>query len=122
MAKAVAVVLASRLRSRAFLKSGWLWAVKKLEPYAEKIRARGPIRGTKAIGAAKGDAVPASQGWRVVAKIINTVTAAWDNREGAGTVATPALQRAIDFESKSMLDYIERKLRDGARRAGIRTN
>lgn len=121
MAEMVATVLAARLRSRAFLKSGWLWAVKKLAPYAEKIGARNP-RGAKVYGKAKGDAVPATQGWRVTAKIINTTTAAWDKRDGAGEIATPALQRAIDFESKSMLAYIEKKLRQSAQRSGIRTN
>ena len=120
MAKMAATVLGARLRSRAFLKSGWLWAVKKLAPYAEKIGTTS-TRGARAIGKAKGDAIPATQGWRVSAKIINTVSAAWDKREGAAEVAVPALQRAIDFESKSMLEYVERKLNQSAGLAGIRT-
>lgn len=122
MAKMVATVRAARLRSRAFLKSGWLWAIKKLEPYAEKAGAP-RIRGTKPklIGAAKGDAVPARSGWRATAKIVNTVTAAWDKREGAEKYAVPALQRAFAFETQSMKEYMERKLKKLARKEGIRT-
>jgi hypothetical protein len=121
MTKAIAVVKAARLRSRAFLKSGWLWAIKALEPFAEKRGAPRADRTAKLIGQAKGAAVPATQGWRVVSKIINTVTAAWDKREGADKIASPALQRAFDAETQSMKDYIERKLRSSAKEAGIKT-
>lgn len=121
MAKAIALVKAARLRARAFLKSGWLWAVKDLEPYAEKIGAPRVDRKAKAVGQAKGKGIRASQGWRVVAKIINTVTAKWDKQDGAAKVAEPALQRAIDFETASTLGYIERKMKASARKAGIKT-
>lgn len=122
MAQMVATVRAARLRSRAFIKSGWLWAVKTLAPHAEKIgqpRITGPK--AKTIGRAKGSAVPARNGWKITAKIINTVTAAWDKREGAAKYAVPALQRAFDFETKSMKDYIARKLTQRAKKEGIRT-
>lgn len=121
MAKMVATVKAARLKARAFLKSGWLWAIKQLEPYAEKPGAPRVDRSAKAIGMAKGSAIPARQGFRVVAKIINTVTAKWDKRDGAAKIAEPALQKAFDFEEKSMLDYIERKLKKSAGQAGIKT-
>lgn len=122
MTKAIAVVKAARLRSRAFLKSGWLWAVKILEPLAEKRGAPKVDRAAKKIGKAKGDAIPATQGWRVSAKILNTVTAAWDKDEGAAKIAEPALQRAFDAETQSMKDYIERKMRGTAKEAGVKTN
>jgi hypothetical protein len=123
MAKAVATMLASRLRARAFIKSGWLWAVKVLAPHAEKIG--GPSLGKgkpELIGKPKGGATPAVEGWSVRASIINTVTAAWDKRDGAAKVAEPALERAFEFERQSMLGYIERKLRGTAKSSGIRTN
>jgi hypothetical protein len=121
MTKMIATVKAARLRSRAFLKSGWLWAVKQLEPFAEKRGAPRVDRKAKIIGKAKGRAEPAKQGFRVVAKIINTVTAKWDKRETAASKAEPVLQRAIDFETQSMKDYMERKLKESAHRAGIKT-
>jgi hypothetical protein len=34
----------------------------------------------------------------------------------------PALQKAFDIEEKSMLEYIEKKLRAGAKSVGIKTN
>ena len=119
MAKAVDTVLKARLRSRAFLKSGWLWAVKKLAPYAEKIGSlsQGSAR---ASGTPKGGAIPAQEGWSVVAKIMNNVTAAWDDRDGAAKYAVPALQRAIDAEEKSMRQYIERKMWDNGKILGIK--
>lgn len=123
MAKSVAAMLAFRIRARAFIKSGWLWAVKKLAPHAEKIGGPSLGRGKpKEAGKPKGGATPATSGWKCVAKILNTVTAAWDNRSGAGDVAQPALERAFEFERKSMLAYMERKQRNAARSAGIRTN
>jgi hypothetical protein len=123
MTKAIDVVRAARLRSRAFIKSGWLWAVKALEPFAEKIGGGPRVdRKAKRIGVAKGSAKPATQGWRVRAQIVNTVTAAWDKQEGAAKIAEPALQRAFDAENQSMKDYIERKQRKAAKEAGIKTN
>lgn len=124
MAKEVAAMLAKRLRARAFIKSGWLWAVKKLEPYAEKVGRKPSIgRGKpQAVGKPKGSAEPAtSGGWRCRSKIINTVTAAWDTRQEVAKVAEPALQRAFDYERQSMLQYIENKLRKSAQSLGIKT-
>ncbi len=121
MTKAIALVRAARLRSRAFLKSGWLWAVKILEPLAERRGIPKVDRAAKKMGKAKGTAIPATQGWRVASKIINTVTAAWDNEEGAAKYAEPALQRAFNAETQSMKDYIERKQHETAKSAGVRT-
>jgi hypothetical protein len=45
MAEAVEALLAIRLKSIAFLKSGWLPAIKRLEPYAEKIGGQGATAG-----------------------------------------------------------------------------
>jgi hypothetical protein len=125
MLMAVKSMLAARLRSRGFIKSGWLWAVKKLAPYAEKISGPSLGRGASKIntsGQPKGGATPAMEGgWSVRAKILNTVTAAWDERDGAAKVAEPALARAFEFERQSMLAYIEKKLRQSANSLGIRT-
>jgi len=124
MAKAVAAMLAKRLRGRAFIKSGWLWAVKKLEPHAEKVGGR-PSLGKgkpKTIGKPKGGARQApSSGWSCSAQIFNTVTAAWDSRNEVENVATPALARAFEFERQSMIAYMEKRLKKSAQSLGIRT-
>jgi hypothetical protein len=120
MAAAVKLIQSARLRSRSFLKSGWIWAIRQLAPLVGASSNSG-ARGAKAIGKAKGRAEPARPGWRVVSKIINTVTAAWDKREGADKIATPALQRAFDKERLSMEAEIERRLKSEAHGVGIKT-
>lgn len=119
MAVAVAAMIARRKRARGFLASGWVWAIRKLAPFAEKIGAPSTY-GLRALGRAKGSAIPAVPGNKVFAKIANTVTAAWDKREGAFEKADPALQRAFDFERASMLNYMERKLQKDATRLAIK--
>ncbi len=123
MAEAVALVLAARLRSAAFLKSGWLPAIRRLEPYAERTGGRPPRmeRATHQYGAPKGEAKPARPGWMARAIIANMAQARWD-KGGALKLLTKSLQAAFDFEARSMKEYIERKLRQTARRAGIKTN
>ncbi len=126
MAEAVIAVLANRLRSVAFLKSGWLRAIKTLEPLAERIRGNSVPRKdstVKEYGKAKGDARPAREGAIItMATIRNLAIAKHDKHDALGKFGGPALQRAIDFETRSMNDYIERKLRDAANEAGIKTN
>jgi hypothetical protein len=122
MTKAIEKLISGRIKGIAFLKSGWLWAIKALEPYAEKIGAPRTDNRAKAFGKPKGSGTPAKQGWRVAAKILNSVTAKWDKRDLAATKAEPALQRAFDAETQSMKVYIEKKQRQAAKRAGIRTN
>ena len=124
MSAAVETMLAARLRSRAFIKSGWLMAVKALAPYAEKISVPSMGGGeVRVAGVPKGGAEPARESfsvWSVKAKIFNTVMAKWDRREGVVNVAIPALERAFKAEEQSMRDYIERKLKQGAEKLGIK--
>lgn len=120
MAEAVALVLAARLRSRAFLASGWLPAIKALEPYAEKRGAPRQDRVSKEFGQAKGSGKPArGAGWIAKAIIINMAAARWD-RGGQAKHGQVALQKAFDFEVKSMLAYIERKMREAGEKAGVK--
>lgn len=73
------------------------------------------------VGSEKGSATPATSGvWSVKATIEN---AAGDNRENHGALVkygAPALQRAFDAESASMREYIEKKMRESATKAGIK--
>lgn len=118
MAEAAKKELASR--KRALLAAGWVPSIKRLEPYAEKIG--GGIRGVSdEIGSkAKGYAIPARDGWKPKATIVNENQAAWDTRDNAVRIAGPVLQSEFDKEEAKMAKYIERKQREAARKAGIR--
>jgi hypothetical protein len=122
--KAMRAAVSALINSRrvASLASGWVAAIKKLEPLADRRGAPRMDRRVKEVGQAKGYARPATGGWVAATVFANLMTAKWDKREGAGTIATPALQRAFEAEERSMRDYIERKLRETALRAGVRTN
>jgi hypothetical protein len=132
----------ARLKSIAFIKAGFLPGVKVFEPLAAKIGGA-PPRMTKSnsgtqYGAAKGSGTPASEGSaRAVAKFVNDALP--KSRGSAGllsriihsihnpsraevlAVAEPALQRAFDAETASMKEYIEKKQRQTAERAGVKT-
>lgn len=114
-------VVAARRKSIAFLKSGWLPAIRRLEPYAEKRGApRKPGKDIAQIGQAKGEATPARPGWKIFSQIVNAADADKDSKAALLQYGGPALQRAFDFEVKSMREYIERKLKAAAKRVGIK--
>jgi hypothetical protein len=136
-------LISSRLRSIAFLKAGWLPAIKKLEPLSDKIGGGGGARISKRnsgtqYGKPKGDATPAkeSSGMKARATILNDALPNNHsgsflskiihhfnppNRSQALGYVEPALQKAFDFETKSMNQYIEKKLKASAARASIKT-
>ncbi len=122
MAKTIRSFIASRMRSIAFLKSGWIPAIKALSPFAELRGA--PRQGPAPVqyGRPKGSGTPArGSTWNPKAIIEN---AAGDNKENRGALITyggPALQAAVDAETASMKEYIGRKLTESAAKAGIRT-
>lgn len=121
MKKAMAALI--RMRRIATLKSGWLWAIKDIEPFAEKRGAPRVDRSAKAVGQRKGFGFPSKNSfWKAKAVFINRGGAAWDTRDTGSKIASAALQRAFDFEVQSMKAYIERKLRETADRAGIKHN
>ena len=120
MAKEVRKLLASRFRSIAFLKAGWIPAIRTLSVVAEK---RGAPRGdmsARQIGGPKGYAIPAHVGWKVSTIIANTAVAKGDTGEALIRYGGPALQRAFDAETRSMKQYIERKMKSTAIRAGVK--
>lgn len=122
MAEAMQKVFGARVRSVAYLKSGWLPGVEQLEPYADR-GGRPPIdRRAKRYGRAKGGASVARPYWVSTAAIWNTAFSKRDHKEGFIKYGLPALQRAFDAEIASMKDYIERKMREQAIRQAIRTN
>jgi hypothetical protein len=113
-----------KARKVASLASGWIPAIKAFEPLAEKRGAPRQAAQAKLTGdpSRKGYGKPAKEGWVSKAVLANLMTAKWDTRESAGFVATPALQRAFDAEEASMKAYIERKLNESAKKAGIKTS
>jgi hypothetical protein len=124
MANVVEIIYAARRRSVAFLKSGWLPAIRKLEQSVEPKYRRGAARSdltAKQVGQPKGSAIPARTGWRCTARIENAALATHDKKEALDLFGGPALQRAFDYEVQSMKEYIARKMRDTAKAAGIRT-
>lgn len=123
MTIAVKMMMAARIRSVAFLKSGWLPAIKTLASLAEKRGAPRQESSVRQIGQAKGRARPAREGsWFPRAIIENLASARHETKAALIRYGGPALQRAFDFETRSMKEYIERKLRDGAKACGIRTH
>jgi len=125
MSKVVEIIYAARRRSVAFLKSGWLPAIRKLELAVPSKYRRGAARNdrsAKQVGKPKGSATVAREGWRVVAKIENAALAKHDKKEALSLFGGPALQRAFDYETQSMKEYIAKKLAASAKSLGIRTS
>ncbi len=140
MAEDVKKFIAARVRSVAFIKSGWLPAIKRLEPLAARIGAAPRLTKSTSgqqYGQAKGSAKPARENdVRAVCQITNDALPKSHgalleriihhfhnpSRDKVLTYAEPALQTAFDNEQGSMLKYIEDRSRANAKRLGIKTN
>lgn len=122
MKKAVKNFLASRLRSIAFLKSGWIPAIRILNPLVKSKSGAKPIdRTVKQYGKDKGTALPAREGSKPKTIIENSASAKDDKKDALFLYGEPALKRAFADETQSMLTYMADKLKGAAREAGIRT-
>jgi hypothetical protein len=106
LAQAVRRMIAGRIRSIAFLSSGWLPAVKVLLTRIQDKRGIKVDRSVKWYGKPKGRVTPASLSWRPQCTIENTVS----KGQQAEAIINAGLQKAIDDETKSMLQYVESKL------------
>ena len=94
-----------------------------LQPLAEKIGSQTIGSTVKQYGTVKGGVTPAKREWTAEAIITNLAYARHDKTaESLIKYGGPALQRAINFETASMKAYIERKLREAAKKSGIKTN
>ena len=127
MAKAVETVLVARRKSVAFLKSGWIPAIKKFEPFVKQ--KRGVARNdssAKMVGRPKGEGHVATPGFKVSGIIINAIGTAGKRATPHNAAllkfGQPALQKAFDHETSSMLEYIARKMKDSARKIGIKVS
>lgn len=121
MEKAVSALI--RARKVASLAAGWIPGIKTLEPLAEKRGGPRQAPGLRQLGTPRGYATPAATGGLKAKTIFaNLMTAKWDTRDGAEKYAEPGLEKAFAAEQQSMLEYIERKYRETAKAAGVRTN
>ena len=121
MKRAVQHFIANRQRSVAFLRSGWLPALRILSPFVKSKAGAAPLDAeTKRHGEGKGSATPASEGAKARTVIVNAVGESGHHSEAVEKYAVPGLQKAFDNERKSMLEYIEKKMVAAAKSVGIR--
>lgn len=109
-------ILAARARSVAFIKSGWLPAIRVLYP---QVRDRQFLRdasgGARQLGASKGRATAARPGANPEALIANSATGDRDaGGKGLQRFGAPALQRAIDRVKADTAQYVMRKTLEAA--------
>lgn len=112
----------ARRRSVAFLKSGWIPAIRHLTPLALPGRKPQIDRAAKQYGKNKGMAVAAGRsGSRVIGRIENFANAKGDDKGALVKYGMPALKSAFDSEVAGMREYIANKLKKSAQRLGIKT-
>jgi hypothetical protein len=113
MERAIRKLLAARKRSVAFIKSGWLPAIKMLGPLSDR-RKQPPIDiAARQVGRAKGTAKPARSNTHPVAEIVNLASARRDEKGALIRYGSGALDQAFMEETASMWAYIEEKMRPG---------
>lgn len=112
----------SRIISVGFIRSGWLSALRKLARFSKygEIKFELP----KKTGVFKGGASPATSSQGNLAKCVIWNSAGGEKKHKNALIryGQPALELAVTLETKSMKDYIEKKLRESAQKAGIKTN
>jgi len=114
MNRLVRQLLGSRMRSLAFIKSGFVPGVKALAPFADKTGQPATDESAKQIGQAKGEAIPAKESFSPEGQLANFASAKRDIRAALSKYGGEGLQIAFDDEAASMLDYMEKKLRPDA--------
>lgn len=111
-----------RVRSRAFIASGFIPSIKAFEPLAEK-KGQAPPRDSevKERGLRKlGYGIPATPGWTPFAVIANAAFSYDDNGKALEVYGTRGLQLAVNDEVKSMREYIERKMQETANKVNTK--
>jgi len=127
MAEAQQMMKAARLRSVAYIKSGWLPAIKTLgglipsKSGAMRSEEGNATGRPKQIGQPKGKVSPAKGGGFLAKAIItNMANARHDTKDALMEFGGPALQKAIEHETLSMKVYIEDKMQKAAGMAGVK--
>jgi hypothetical protein len=116
MKVAIRDMLAARLRSVAYIKSGWLPAIRALAKVSEKRGQPSIDTSAKQVGNAKGAGIPAGgDGKLSIARIINEAWAKHDTKNSLERVGGRGLQRAFNDETASMSQYIADKMNPAAK-------
>ncbi len=117
MAVAIRKMLSARLRSVAFIKSGWLPAIQALAPFAEKKNEPDTDRDAAQVGNAKGRASEARESDLITeATIVNLASAVRDKKNALEKYGIPGLDQAFNDEAQSMAQYIEDRMKPDADR------
>ncbi len=116
---AIRKFVAGRLRSVAFLKSGWIPAIRILESFASNKSGAAPRDAdARVYGQEKGTAYPAVDGEVMTARIVNDAVAKGDDGGKAlAQYGAAGLDLAFYDETARMNDYIEKKLAEQFDRA-----
>ncbi len=125
---AVRAFIARRLRSVAFLKSGFIRARDGAKAWCQghgvSIGGKGlpPNESApKEIGRPKGGFSPASILWRARATFFNAASAKGDTKGALEKYAGAALRQAFDEETADTMNEVEKRLKQHAQTCGIRT-
>lgn len=122
MAEAAHLIYRVRTRSIAFIKSGWIPAIKALSALVPSTGAKRFDKDAVQVGVAKGSVRSAKASLLIIKAIItNSANARHDHTEATEKYGAPALEKAFDDEVASMKVYIENKMRTDAKNAGIKT-
>lgn len=122
VATAAKALVGARLRSVAFIKSGWIPSIRKLEGLVKDRKgAAGSDREARQYGADKGQCIPAVEGGNnPVATIINSAKAKGDDDSALEKHGGKGLDLAFYDETQSMIEYIESKMKPDADAANLK--
>lgn len=121
MYQAIEQLIAARNRSRSFLKSGWIPAIRALQPLVKDSYGFEGANGRAVqVGSAKGSATPARPGLQCKVIIENAASGPHETHEALIKYGEPALQQAFENEAASMLRFVADKQFEEAKRVGIK--
>lgn len=118
MENAMRLVYAARVRSIAFIASGFIPGIKFFERLADKKSGAPPMdRQSKIYGQAKGGGMAAHDGqWPVRGIIWNAANAKRDHQGALEKYGAPALDAAFHAEAVNMMNYVRRKREEAAQK------
>lgn len=102
--------------TRNFLRSGWIPAIKKLNPFVTSKKGAPKMpSGVRSKGKDKGGAItaPREGTWNATATIWNAVFGNNKTKGKATQLIQEGLQKSVDKETASMNQYVSNKLEEG---------
>lgn len=112
MAAAIEKLIKARINVRNFLRSGWIWSIKQIEPFIKQKSGAPRYERVKIKGSPKGGGKVArvNSFWRATAEIWNSVQGGKTPSPRVLSLLMEGLQRAIDLEATSKMEYNARKM------------